>query len=286
MAIQLWEAPTVNAFQARLDGTLDSTSTSITLDTVTGLVAPGVLVVDRTDGTNDTPTKREYITFTGISGLSITGVTRGVAGSTAQSHSSGATIEATPTITHWNDMVDFLQVEHDSVGRHVIGTATINYTQTHRLAVTSVASIASAKISTFNLNAGFISAVTITGLINASGASIVGFGGGVGGLSPFTILGALITGTSVTPAVIVEDSMTLKSVSAVLKSPVSSASLVLDVNKNGTSLFNAGTRLSILGGGTYASTASIATLALSPGNLLTLDVDNAGGSDITVLLET
>ena len=139
----LWEAPTSNAFQTTLNGTIDDAVVTITLTSITGLVAPGVLVIDRQDGIgNDTPTKREYISFTGISGSDLTGVSRELGGSTAQSHSSGALVEGIASITHWNDMVDFAQVEHDSAGKHVISTATISYTETKRLVCTSLASIA------------------------------------------------------------------------------------------------------------------------------------------------
>ncbi len=149
MTAKLWSSPTANAFQTTLNGTINDSITTITLTSVTNLVAPGVLVIDRQDGSsNDTPSKREYITFTGIGGSDLTGVTRGVAGSTAQSHSSGALIESILSVTHWTDMVDFLNVEHDVDGKHVISTATINYTETKNLAVTSIASIGNAFIST------------------------------------------------------------------------------------------------------------------------------------------
>ena len=49
------------------------------------------------------------------------------------------------------------------------------------------------------------------------------------------------------------------------------------------------TRLRILGGGTYASTASVAVTALTAGQILTLDCDcvgGTGGQDLTCLLET
>jgi hypothetical protein len=76
-----------------------------------------------------------------------------------------------------------------------------------------------------------------------------------------------------------------KFASVTLRSPVSSASIVWDVNKNFTSIFDAGTRISILGGGTYASTASIATANFNAGDVLSVDLD-AGGSfaDATLTL--
>ena len=143
MTAFLYESSTQNATQTTLSGTINDTVQTMTLTSVSNLTAPGVIVLDRQDGSgNDTPSKREYISFTGISGSDLTGVVRGVAGSTAQSHSSGSLVEAIFTVTHWSSMVDFLQAEHDSAGKHVISTATINYTETKSLAVTSIASIA------------------------------------------------------------------------------------------------------------------------------------------------
>lgn len=171
MATTLHEAPTANAYQTTLNGSITDSDTTVTLNSVTNLVAPGVLVIDRQDGSgNDTPSLREYITFTGISGSDLTGVTRGVAGSTAQTHSSGALVEATTTVTHWGDMVDYLQSEHDATGKHVISTATINYTETHNLAVTSIASIAYANVA--RISAPSVDTWTVGGLNVNSNASV------------------------------------------------------------------------------------------------------------------
>jgi hypothetical protein len=148
MSAKLWSSPSANAFQTTLNGTVNDSVTTITLTSTTNLVAPGIVVIDRQDGSgNDTPSKREYVKFTGISGSDLTGVTRGCGGSTAQSHSSGALVESIFSVDHWTDLLDFLNAEHDASGKHVISTATINYTETKNLAVTSVASIAAAYIN-------------------------------------------------------------------------------------------------------------------------------------------
>ena len=114
---------------------------------------------------------------------------------------------------------------------------------------------------------------------------------GAGGLSPMMILGGLASGSNLTPLLLIEDALTLKSVSAFLKSPASGAAVKLDINKNFTSIFtDQNTRLQIPAGGTYASTASVGTTALTPGNIISLDLDNLsssmGGADLTTILET
>lgn len=269
----LWESPSINAFQARLDGTLDATSTTVTLDSTAGLVAPGVLLVDRQDGNgNDTATKREYMSFTGISGNDVTGVTRALASSQGQQHSSGALVESTPTVTNWGDLVDFLQTEHSATGRHVISTATIAYTETINLAVTSLASLA---------------VVNITTRLNASGASLTGLG--IGQTAVFSFVGNL-SGPTSSPQLplILPVTGNFQWLSLLAKSVASGASAIIDMNLNGTSIFDAGTRPSLPGGSTFVSTASIATKSFSKGNILTWDYDTTGGliTDFNIFLRS
>lgn len=126
MATKLWKAGTSNARSTTLNGSIGAGDTSITLTSVTGLQSPGVITIDRVNTSDtETPTVREYISYTGISTNTLTGCTRGLGGSTAQSHSSGAIVEETFNVTHWNDMVDFLMVAHDAGGNIVTSTATI-----------------------------------------------------------------------------------------------------------------------------------------------------------------
>ncbi len=290
MATKLWRASDLNFFLSSVATTLNSTSSIIVMASpVSGITAPAIAMIDLEDSNHTpTPSLREYISFSTIRNTQdLFGATRGLGGSTAQAHGPGARIQAGITIDHWNDLVDFLQVEHTTDGEHVISTATINLTETPSLAVTSTASIATANFSSFDFGSGFISLVTITGSINASLASVFGFPEPEpGGLAPFMIAGQVLTGTSATPLMINEHSVTLKSVSMLVESFVSSASLIVDINKNFTSIFDAGTRPAILDGGTYVSTASIATTTLTPGNVISLDVDNGGGAELTVILET
>lgn len=259
MSARLVKSSTSNAFQTTLNGSIVAGDTSITLTTVSGLQAPGVLVIDRVDGnSNNTPTVREYISFTGISTNTLTGVTRGLAGSTAQAHNSGAIVEEVFSVTHWGDLVDYLAVSHDSSGNIVTSTATI------------------ATLNNTDLN--------VSRSINASGASITGYFP----IHPtWVVSGAVsLTTTSVGKPAPMPQNGVWKFFSAVLRTPASGASLVLDINKNGTSIFtDQNTRPLISGGGTYVSTASIGTKAFSAGDVLTVDIDLGGGTgaDLTIL---
>ncbi|MEK0326880.1 MAG: hypothetical protein QQN63_14375, partial [Nitrosopumilus sp.] len=70
-----------------------------------------------------------------------------------------------------------------------------------------------------------------------------------------------------------------------LHNPISGASLVIDVNNGGVSIFEASTRPAILGGGTFVSTASINTTAFSESDEMTVDLDNGGNAvDATIQL--
>jgi len=115
---KLWNVSDTNAFSTTLNGTITDSDTSMTLTSVTGLnTGGGVLVLDRVNsGGTETPGQREFVTYTGITTKTLTGITRGVNNSTAQEHSSGAVIEETWTVVHVNDLNAFLEVAHDADG--------------------------------------------------------------------------------------------------------------------------------------------------------------------------
>jgi len=248
MTASIWKVGTSNAFSTTLNGGITDTDTTIALTTTTGLQFPGVVVIDRVDANSvSTPTTREYISFTGISGNSITGASRGLGGSTAQSHSSGAKVEEAWSITHWNDFLSAFAVSHDTTGKLVASTA------------------------------------TLSGMVNVAGASLVGNFP----INPVWIVSGAVSlaTTSVGPSISMPQDGAWKWFTATLKTPASGASLMLDLNKNNVSIFEAGTRPIIVGGGTFVSTASINTKAFNAGDTFTLDIDTGGGlgTDLTLL---
>lgn len=248
MTAKIWKTGTVNAFSTTLNGGITDTDATIALTSVTGLQAPGIIVIDRKDANNVlTPVVREYISFTGIAGNSITGCTRGLGGSTAQSHASGAKVEEPWDVTKWGDFLDAYAVSHDTTGKLVTSTA------------------------------------TISGMLNISGASLVGNFP----ITPVWVIsgGVSLATTSVGPSVSMPQAGNWKWFTATLKTPASGASLIIDFNKNGVSIFDAGTRPLIIGGGTFVSTASINTKSFNAGDTFTLDIDSGAGSgsDLTFL---
>ena len=287
MSVRLVKSATKNDWHTTIGATITDSATAIGLVSTASLnpsqlQVPGVLTIDKEDSTGaDTPAKREYISFASISGATIAGITRGLGGSTAQGHTIGALIEETLSTTHWGDMLDWLAVEHETDGTHDV------LSHVRAITVTGVSGASGLKGDVVFVPGSNVSIVAVSGASGYSAVKISAATVTSGGLSPFILSGPVSTNTYVTPALIVENILSPKSVSAVLKSPASGASLVLDVNRNGTSIFtNQDCRLSIPAGATYASTASIALTAFSPGDSLTLDIDVGSGDTVTCLIET
>jgi hypothetical protein len=105
----LYYPTSTNAVQKTLGAQLLSATTSaVTLNNVTGIQnKPGVFVVDRVDTSGvETPAKREYISFTGTSGLTLTGLSRNVdGGGTQQDHAIGAIVEFIPDVI-WAEAIN------------------------------------------------------------------------------------------------------------------------------------------------------------------------------------
>ena len=118
----IFQPPSTNAIQKTLDAQLLSGVTaSMTLNNVTGIQnLAGVCVIDAVDANgNATPAKREYISFTGVSGSTLTGLTRNAdGGGTDQDHAVGAIVQFTPDVLQQQGLIDSYQVEHNDDGTH------------------------------------------------------------------------------------------------------------------------------------------------------------------------
>lgn len=119
----IYEPPSQNAIQKTLDAQLLSGITaSMTLNNVTGIQnKPGVCVVDLIDANeNFTPSKREYISFTGVSGSTLTGLTRNAdGGGSDQDHAVGAIVQFPADVIQQQAIIDTLEVEHNLTdGKH------------------------------------------------------------------------------------------------------------------------------------------------------------------------
>ena len=122
----LYNVPLKNAVQFALQNALLSSETgTITFTTTVSSILQasstmkGILVIDRVDTSgNLTPSKVEYISFTGVTGSTVTTLTRGLAGSTTQDHNAGAIVELIPDITWAQAINDVITNQHNSDGTH------------------------------------------------------------------------------------------------------------------------------------------------------------------------
>ena len=122
----LYNVPLQNNIQRTLANTLNAGETStITFSTSVSAVLqasasiPGILVIDRVDANGTaTPSLTEYISFTGVSGSTVTGLVRGLAGTSDIAHSIGAIVEFVPDVT-WADAInDTFTEQHNADGTH------------------------------------------------------------------------------------------------------------------------------------------------------------------------
>lgn len=92
----LYSVPTQDFLQKTLDAVLlTGVTASATFNNMTGVQnLPGVFIVDRINTNNvGTPSKREVIAYTATSGVTVTTLTRGLAGTSDQDHAVGAIVE-------------------------------------------------------------------------------------------------------------------------------------------------------------------------------------------------
>lgn len=185
-------APTQNYWSTTLNGAINDSVDQITLNSTSNLQAPGFLVIDREDGNGTaTPNSREVISFTGISGNNITGVTRAADNSTARSHSDGALVESIMTVGVWNDLQTNLLTANASITiAHIAqlraSMASINTVRAQNLyaSAATIGAVNTGSLTGVNLlslanlavtSSASIKTMFITTHINASGASVEGF---------------------------------------------------------------------------------------------------------------
>ena len=167
MSSTFYLAPTANFTQKALNGSINDTVQTITLNNTTDMLAPGYIVVDRVDSSGvATASAREIISYTGISGNDLTGCTRGADGSTARSHNDLAIVETSPVIGMWNSLTTIVSQGFTGDGylkaiNSPVSIANLfsDFISLPRLAVTSLASVARIDIGVH---------------LNASGASLSG----------------------------------------------------------------------------------------------------------------
>lgn len=257
MAAGLFKAPTSNFWSTSLNGAINDSVDTITLNSTTGLQFPGYLIINREDSSGTaTPSAREVIKFTGISGSDITGVTRGADGSTARSHADGSLVESVLTIGMWNDTRDAINAEHATDGTHsIIANVTIT----------------TANIGTLNLSSE--PAGTVGQMYWSRSGSLA------------TVLAATTTDSHF-PLLRVTKNLTINGLYVSVISAPSLAAFQADINYkstptgDATSIFSTKPTIDI---GEYstttAATAAVLSLtSLASGTLLQFEIDAPGGA--------
>lgn len=125
----LYYPPTRNALQKTLDAQLDmGTTASTTLNNTTGVQnKPGVFIVGRIDsnGTVQPTSDWEWISYTGTSGSTLTGLTRGLGGSSDQDHAVGAIVEFVPDIVWAQSVITALALLVDESDISAVNTTNV-----------------------------------------------------------------------------------------------------------------------------------------------------------------
>jgi hypothetical protein len=103
----------------------------------------------------------------------------------------------------------------------------------------------------------------------------------------FAVVGTLTTGTDKAPTILAPCTLTIVKVKVVVKTAPTGAALIVDVNKNGTTIFTTqGGRPSIAIGDTTDDSDTPDVTALAETDKLTIDIDQVGstiaGADLTV----
>ena len=273
----LYAATEKNAVQKTLSSQLlAGVTASAALSDVTGVPnLPGIMVIDRVDANSiATPSKREYIAYTGTSGSTVTGLTRNIDnGGTDQDHAVGAIVEFVPDVTWASSIYTALS--------NIVNTSTLAV-DTSKVLTPSSFSTALSSVSTLS-NKYYVNA-TFTGNVNFSGASVSGIATGSGGFNAlFQVPGALATTASdIMGSIPVPTPYTLSFMNVYLRTPCSGASLSLTVKKYPSTTLGV---ISMLAGATFASSASFATTSLLAGDVLVGDINTSNNaSDLSLLI--
>ena len=88
----LWGGTITSVATTTLNGTINSSVTSIVLTSATGFGASGTILIDS-----------ELITFSGVSTNTLTGCVRGTDGTTAAAHTTGATVQLATAFIGWGE---------------------------------------------------------------------------------------------------------------------------------------------------------------------------------------
>ena len=95
----------------------------------------------------------------------------------------------------------------------------------------------------------------------------------------FAVVGTLTVGTDKAPTILAPCTLTITKVKLVVKTAPTGAAIIVDVNKNGTTIFTTqANRPQIAAGATTGDSGTPDVTALAETDKLTIDVDTVGSS--------
>ncbi len=103
------------------------------------------------------------------------------------------------------------------------------------------------------------------------------------------ISGSLIVGTNIVPLLIVPQAMTIEKVFIKVKTAPTGANLIVDINKNGSTIWsNQANRITLSAGNQSTTQTTFNTTTLSEDDYISVDIDQVGstvaGSDLTIAI--
>lgn len=294
--------PSQNFIQKTLNAQLlTGVTASVTLNNVTGIQnLPGVFIVDRVDSNGtETPSQRETVGYTAVSGSTLTSLSRGLAGSTDQDHAVGAIVEFVADVVWAQSVYDALsQVIAPSTGTLDISkvasasggtltSATLNFgsgatgsmyfEQSGKVGRLAIGATNSFLIATATQPAWYYMSGASGSVLTSNGSGLPVFAptGGTGGFNAsFQTPGGLASLSGTYPgiggAVVVPTSFTLSNLSGYLGQPASLASVSVILLKNDSTIAT----LAFPASATYASNASFTSTSLAAGDVLTIGVNS------------
>ena len=287
--------PSQNFIQKTLNAQLlTGVTASVTLNNVTGIQnLPGVFIIDRVDSNGtETPSQRETVGYTAVSGSTLTGLSRGLAGSTDQDHAVGAIVEFVADVVWAQSVYDALsQVITPSTGTLDISkvasasggtltsttlnfgsgaTGSMYFEQSGKVGRLEIGATHSFLVATATQRRWYAPSGASGSVLTSTGTGLPVYAptSGTGGFNAsFNIPGGLASLSGVYPGVgggvVVPTSFTMSVMNAYVAVASSNASVGVALFKNNSQVGVVG----IAAGATFGSSASFSATSLVAGDL-------------------
>ncbi len=249
-----------NALEPVLASSMTGGSTTVPLDSATGLTAPGYMVIDPDD-----IAKREFFKFESINVNTLETLTRGLTGSAggAVAHDAGAPVRTVFTSQSLDDL--FLDIIDLETAEHAESHTILSHSDTNATGA-ELNELTDGSESTLHGHAGV--AGTQTFIFGDAGALEVK----TGSHRLYLPYGVQITEVEISVGV-----------------APTGAAVTVDVHVNGTTIFTTpSNRPSIAASGFVDSTTTIEDDTHTDGQYITVDIDQIGstlpGEDLTVVI--